>query len=55
MNVDISEKQLAACGDCCIVPMRASAERVLRSHLVGEDEICFDNTINVALFWKGRP
>jgi SAM-dependent methyltransferase len=38
VNVEISEKQLAACKDRQIVPLRASLDRVVRRHLMGEDE-----------------
>lgn len=38
VNVEVSEKQLTACEDSRIVPMRASVDRVVRRQLVGEDE-----------------
>ncbi len=38
VNVDVSEKQLAAHNDCRIVLLRASVDRVVRRQLVAEDE-----------------
>jgi predicted TPR repeat methyltransferase len=38
VNVEVSEKQLTACEDSSIVPLRASADRFERCQLVEEDE-----------------
>jgi len=38
VNVDVSEKQLGVCEERRIVPLRASADKVVRHQLLGEDE-----------------